>query len=47
MRNLVTSFAEVIGAASVSTGAFLWSIPAGFVVSGAFLLAFARQAVRS
>lgn len=46
MRSFITSALEVAGAGSVATGAFLWSIPAGFVVSGLFSLAFARQAAR-
>lgn len=47
MRSVVTSVAEIVGALSVSTGAFLWDASAGLVVIGVFLLAFARQAVRS
>ena len=46
MRNFVSSVVEVVGASSVSLGFFLWSVPAGFVVAGGFLLAGARQAAR-
>lgn len=36
MRNIVTSVLEVAGLVSVAVGAFLFSVPAGFVVAGLF-----------
>lgn len=47
MRNVATSALELAGASLVSIGAFLWATPAGYVVSGLFALAFARQAARA
>lgn len=46
MRNVLTSLAELAGAGSVSAGAFIANTAAGYIVSGLFLLAFARQASR-
>jgi len=46
VRVVVTSAAEIVGAVSVSAGAFVFAPAAGLVVAGVFLLAFARGATR-
>ena len=46
MKKLATSVLEVISAASVTVGAGLASLPAGFVVGGLFGLWFAKEVAR-
>ena len=47
MKNLVTSVAEIAGAACVAVGAFMTSEALGFAAVGAFLLMFSRAAARA
>jgi hypothetical protein len=39
MRGLLTTLAEVIGAALITVGAYLVAEPAGFIAAGGFLIA--------
>jgi hypothetical protein len=44
MRALVTTALEVVGAACVTVGAAMFSVPAGFIVGGVALVVFGYQA---
>lgn len=46
MRNVATSALEVVSAAAVTAGAFVWNLAAGLVTLGVFGLAFARGVAR-
>lgn len=45
-KQFATSAVEVLSAASVTAGAFVWNVAAGLVTLGAFGLLFARGVAR-
>lgn len=47
MRQALTSLAEILGAISISTGAFYINPAAGFITSGGFLIAGGALAART
>ncbi len=46
MKKLATSLLEIASATSITVGAGIASLPAGFIVGGMFGLWFAREVTR-